>query len=66
MDQHKPTKDERDFVRVVQAGTALGLGVMAAFLYSLKQVHPSIRLEFTIGTVVTFLAAAVLITPLAM
>ncbi len=59
MNQHKPTKDERDFVKVVQAGTALALGVMAAFLYSLKQVHPSIRLEFTIGTVIAFLVTAV-------
>lgn len=58
MDQYRHTKDQRDFVRVVQVGTALALGVMAAFLYSLKQVHPSIHLEFTIGTVVTFLATA--------
>ena len=58
MDSHKPTKDERDFVRVVQAGTALGLGLMAAFLYSLKQVHPAIRLEFTVGTVLAFLVTA--------
>lgn len=58
MDQHKHIKDQRDFVRVVQVGTAVALGVMAAFLYSLKQVHPSIRLEFTIGTVAAFLATA--------
>jgi uncharacterized membrane protein len=56
---HKPTKDEQDFVRVVKFATALGLGVMAAFLYSLKGVHPTIQLEFTPGTVLAFLVTAV-------
>jgi len=59
MNSHKPTKDEQDFVRVVKFATALGMGVMAAFLYSLKQVHPAIRLEFTLGTVLTFVITAV-------
>ena len=58
MDPHKPTKDEQDFVRVVKAATALALGLMAAFLYSLKQVHPAIRLEFGLGTVLAFLITA--------
>ena len=58
MASHKPTKDERDFVRVVKFGTALGLGLMAAFLYSLKQVHPQIVIEFGFGTVVAFLVTA--------
>ena len=58
MDSHKPTKDELDFVRVVKIGTALGLGVMAAFLYSLKQVHPTIVLEFGFGTVLSCAIAA--------
>jgi high-affinity Fe2+/Pb2+ permease len=58
MDPHKPTKDERDFVRLVKIATAFGLGVMAAFLYSLKQVHPAIRLEFSPGTVLAFLMTA--------
>jgi hypothetical protein len=59
MDPRKPTKDERDFVRVVKIATALGMGVMAAFLYSLKQVHPSIRLEFTFGSAVSLVVTAV-------
>jgi len=58
MDQRKPTKDEQDFVRVVKIATALGLGLMAAFLYSLKQIHPSIRLEITLGTLLVFLLSA--------
>lgn len=59
MAAHKPTKDERDFVQVVKCSTALGLGLMAAFLYSLKQVHPQVVLEFGFGTALAFLVAAV-------
>jgi len=58
MDPHKPTKNEQDFIRVVKFATAFALGVMAAFLYSLKQVHPTIELEFTAGTVLAFLIIA--------
>ena len=58
METHKPTKDERDFVNVVKFGTALALGLMAAFLYSLKQVHPHIVIEFGFGTVLSFLITA--------
>ncbi len=57
MDPHKPTKDERDFVRVVQAGTALGLGLMAAFLFA-QAGSPDHPLEFTVGTVLAFLVTA--------
>ena len=59
MASHKPTKDEQDFVRVVKISTALGMGVMATFLYSLKQVHPSIRLELGFGSAITFVATAI-------
>jgi high-affinity Fe2+/Pb2+ permease len=59
MDQRKPSKDEQDFVRVVKIATALGMGLMAGFLFSLKQVHPSIRLEFGFGTVVAFTLTAI-------
>src|SRR5207244_2614448 len=48
------------FVRVVKVAAALGLGLLAAFLYSIKQVHPSLRLEFTFGTVAAFGITAVL------
>ncbi len=60
MTMHKPTKDEQDFVRVVKVSTALGLGAMAAFLFSLKQVHPSIVLEFGVGTVLSSVITGVL------
>ena len=59
MNEHLPQKDERDFFRVVKIATALGMGGMAAFLYSLKQVHPDIRFQFTAGTILIFFAVAV-------
>jgi hypothetical protein len=59
MDPRKPTRDEQDFVRVVKLATALGMGLMAAFLFSLKQVHPAIRLEFGFGTLFAFLITGV-------
>src|SRR5689334_18624515 len=34
------------------------MGFMAGFLFSLKQVHPSIELRFGVGTVVAFVVAA--------
>ena len=52
-------KNERDFIFVVKAGTALSMGLMAAFIYSLKSVHPNIHLRFTLGTIAAFLIAAV-------
>lgn len=58
MAMHKPTKDEQDFVRVVKLGTALGMSVLTGFLYSLKQVHPSLTFEFGFGTVLSSLVAA--------
>jgi hypothetical protein len=54
----KPPNNERDFMRVVKIGTSLSMGMMAAFLVSLKQVHPSIELRFGFGAVAAFLIAA--------
>ena len=48
-------------MRVVKLGAALSLAGMAAFLYSIKQFHPSLRFEFTLGTVLIFLLAAVIV-----
>jgi hypothetical protein len=59
MNEPLPRRDERDFFRVVKISTALGMGGMAAFLYSLKQVHPDIHFRFTTGTVVIFLGVAI-------
>jgi len=56
---NQPPGNQREFMRVVKIGTALSMGLMAGFLYSLKKVHPTIELRFTIGTVIAFLIAAV-------
>ena len=48
--------DERRFVQVVQLSSALGLGVMTGFLFSLKQVRPT--LEFQFGAIPAVAAVA--------
>jgi hypothetical protein len=55
----EPPGNQRDLMRVVKIGTALSMGLMAGFLFSLKQVHPTIELRFGLGTVAAFLIAAV-------
>ena len=52
-----PTKNDRDLGRVVKFSGALGMGVMAGFIYSIKSVHPIIRFEFSIGVVLAALLA---------
>ena len=59
MNEPPPPKDECDFFFVVKFSTALAFGCMAAFFYSLKQVHPDLRFRFTLGTVLVFLVVAV-------
>ena len=59
MNETPPTRNERDLLFVVKLSSAIGMGGLAAFLYSLKEVHPNIRLEFTFGTVLIAVAAAV-------
>lgn len=44
-------------MRVVKIGTALSMGLMAAFLFSLRQVHPSIELRFGPGPLAAFVLA---------
>jgi len=56
----EPSKNERDFFRIVRVSTALGFGVLAAFLYSMKDITHDAALVFSAGTVVAFVVAAVL------
>ncbi|MEY2409097.1 MAG: hypothetical protein QOF48_1767 [Verrucomicrobiota bacterium] len=51
MNPPPPSRNERDLLIVVKLASALGMGTLAAFLYSLKEVHPHIRFEFSLGTV---------------
>lgn len=45
---------ESGFEKVVQVSSALAVGTMTAFLYSLKSVNPTITLSVSFGTVVSF------------
>ena len=59
MNEPPPTRNERDLLVVVKLSSALGMGALAAFLYSLKEVHPHIRFKITVGTVVIGVVTAV-------
>jgi hypothetical protein len=56
----KARKTERQLMRIVQASVALSVGSMNAFFFSVKEVNPVIRFEFTVATVLGFIASAVL------
>jgi ABC-type Mn2+/Zn2+ transport system permease subunit len=47
-----------DFARVAQIASALGVGGMAAFLWSIEEVVPALKFQFTFGVVLAFLLAA--------
>ena len=55
----EPSKNERDFFRIVRISTSLAFGVLAAFLYSMKDISHDAGLVFSAGTVVAFIIAAV-------
>lgn len=59
----KESKDERAFERLVMWTSSFSIGVLAAFLASLKQVNPTIVFKFTFLTVAAFVGGAAL-TPL--
>ncbi len=45
-------RQERDFFRIMQVSTALGMAVLGAFLASIKDMAHDATLEFSIWTVV--------------
>ncbi|HKS35566.1 MAG TPA: hypothetical protein VJW76_00150, partial [Verrucomicrobiae bacterium] len=51
------TSDDR-LLRLIQFSSAFSLGLMAAFLYSVKQVTPELRCELSVGTGIAFVAGA--------
>jgi hypothetical protein len=59
MNAPPPSKNERDLLFVVKLASALGMGTLAGFLYSLKEVHPNLRLEFGLGAALVALATAI-------
>jgi high-affinity Fe2+/Pb2+ permease len=53
------TTDDGGLLRLIQFSSAFSLGLMAAFLYSVKQVTPELRCELSAGTGIAFIAGAV-------
>ncbi len=60
MRNKRQANNDRDLTRVIKCSSALGLGLMAAFLYSIKQVTPEFQYRISVGTGVSFAAAAAL------
>ncbi len=60
MRNKRQANNDLDLTRVIQWSSALGLGLMAAFLYSIKQVTPELRYKISVGTGVSFAVAAAL------
>ena len=60
MRNKRQANNERDLTRVIKCSSALALGLMAAFLYSIKQVTPEFQYKISVGTGVSFAAAAAL------
>jgi hypothetical protein len=52
-----PSRNSRDFEKVVTWSSALSMALVAAFLASLKQIDPTLKFQFTYGVVVAFLTA---------
>lgn len=49
--------DDRALIRVIKFSSAIGLGTMAAILYSVKEVSPGFKYHISLGTAVAFLSA---------
>ncbi len=60
MRNKRQANNDRDLTRVIKCSSALGLGLMAALLYSIKQVTPELQYKISVGTGVSFAAAAAL------
>jgi len=58
MRNNRQANNDRDLTRVIKYSSALGLGLMASFLYSIKQVTPEFQYRISIGTGISFVAAA--------
>jgi hypothetical protein len=59
MEQQNPNPlADRTFFKIAAFSTALGLGIMCAFLASLKDIRNDTSLVFTVWTVIWFLLGA--------
>ena len=55
--EERQARNERNLLRVVKAGIALSLGLMAAFFQALQEVHPRLRFAVSGSTALVFLVA---------
>ena len=61
MEQQNPNPlSDPTFYKITAFSTALGLGVMCAFLASLKDVRHDVTLQFTVWTVIWFALGALI------
>jgi uncharacterized protein (DUF2062 family) len=51
-------RNERELFKIMSFSTALGFGVLGAFLYSLRDIGHDVSFDFTVGTVVVFCVCA--------
>ena len=59
MEQQNPNPlSDPTFYKITAVSTALGLGVMCAFLASMKDIRHDVALEFTPMTVIAFIIGA--------
>lgn len=58
MNPKKAGDSNRLFIRVVKFSTAFSLGLMAAFLHSLRELNPSLRFEVSWVTALWFAVGA--------
>jgi Na+/proline symporter len=54
------SKQGRDFEKLVMWTSSFSIGIIAAFLASLKQVNPSMVLRFSAETVIAFIGGGIL------
>ena len=52
-------RDERGLLRVIRFSSAFSLGLMAALLFSVKQVTADLRCEPSVGSGIAFMVGAI-------
>ena len=59
MNVNDPIANDRALMRVIRISATLSLGLMAAFLFSIKQVTPDLKCQLSPGTGIAFVVGAV-------
>lgn len=58
MEQNPNPLSDPTFYRITAFSTALGFGLMGAFLFSLRDIRHDVSLEFSAATVIAFFVGA--------